>query len=189
VDLDGLAGRDAQGPTVHLEGGVELDFDTFIWPGDFPRVGVPQPVVRSFVLPAVLDGLAEDSVLVAQAVSHGRQLERRHRVEKAGGQPPQPAVAQARVGLLLEQLDRVKVSGTESLPGDGIQQQVRHVVGQRAAEEEFHRQVIDPLGVFALVGLLGPHPALAEDIADGTGERLEAVPRPGGCRVDDVVEH
>ena len=54
-------------------------------------------------LPAVLDLLAEHAVLVAQAVADRRDLERGQRVEKAGGQPAQPAVAQPRVGLLLEQ--------------------------------------------------------------------------------------
>ena len=42
--------------------------------GDLPRVRAPEPVVRLFLLPAVADRLAEDAVLVAQPVPHGRQL-------------------------------------------------------------------------------------------------------------------
>ena len=45
--------------------------------------------------------LLEDAVLVAQAVAHGRELHRGHRVEEAGRQPAESAVAQAGVGLLL----------------------------------------------------------------------------------------
>ena len=62
------------------------------------------------VLPAVLDGLSEDAVFVAQPVAHGRELHRRHRIEEARRQAPEPAVAQARVGLLLEQLEPVEAA-------------------------------------------------------------------------------
>ena len=72
-------------------------------------IGAAQPVVRLLVLPAVLDGLPEDAVLVAQPVAHGRELHRGHRVEEARGQAPEPAVAQAGVGLLLEQAEPVEV--------------------------------------------------------------------------------
>ena len=66
-----------------------------------------EPVVRLLALPAVLDGLFEDAVFVSQAVAHGRQLHGRHRVQEAGRQSAEPAIAQRRVRLLLEQLDPV----------------------------------------------------------------------------------
>ena len=65
-------------------------------PGDLPRVGPAQPVVRLLDLPAVLDLLPEDAVLVAQAVADRRDLQRGQRVDEAGGQPAEAAVAQAR---------------------------------------------------------------------------------------------
>jgi hypothetical protein len=64
---------------------------------------VAQPVVGLLVLPAVPQGLPEDAVFVAQPVAHGGQLERRHRIEEARREPPEPAVAEARVGLRLDQ--------------------------------------------------------------------------------------
>ena len=103
------AGDGAQGAAAQLERAVERDLDLLVRPRDLPRVRAAQPVVRLLVLPAVLDRLAEDAVLVAQPVAHGRELQRRHRVEEAGRQPPEPAVAQAGVGLLLEQLEPVEV--------------------------------------------------------------------------------
>ena len=115
-------------------------------------------------------------------------MHRGHRVEEARRQAPEPAVAQPRVGLLFEQGEQVEVLVLDGLLGDGIEQEVRYVVGQRAAEEELHRQVVDALGVLALVGLLGQHPALREDVAHGARERLEALARAGGSRADDVVE-
>jgi hypothetical protein len=57
-------------------------------------------------------------------------LHRGHRVEEAGGQTTEPAVAQAGVGLLLEESNPIEVLLPDELPGDGIEQKVRHIVGQ-----------------------------------------------------------
>ena len=62
------------------------------------------------------------------------------------------------------------------------------MLAKRAADEKLHRKVVDALGVFALVGVLGEHPALREDVADGAGKRLEAFARAHGVEFDDVVE-
>ena len=82
------------------------------------------------MLPAVLDRLAEDAVFVAQTVAHGGKLHRGHRVEEAGGQAPEPAVAQAGVGFCFEQAEPIEVLLLDGLPGDGVEQEVRDIVGQ-----------------------------------------------------------
>ena len=183
-----LARNGLEGAAAGLEGAVELYFHLLVGPGDLPGVGTPQPVVRLLALPAALDGLPEHAVFIAQAVSHRRELHRGHRVEEAGGEAPQAAVAQAGVRLLFQDGKQVDVLLFDQLPGDGIEQEVRHVVGQRPADEELHRQVIDALGVLALVGLLGAHPALREDVPHGTGHGLEALAVGNGAELDDVVE-
>ena len=155
---------------------------------DFPRIGAAQPVVRLFLLPAVLDRLPEDAVFVAQPVAHGRELHRRHRVEEAGRQAPEPAVAQARVGLLFEQLEPIEVLLLDGLLRERIEQEVGDVVGQRAADEELHREVVDALGVLALVRVLRVDPSLRKDVPHGAGEGLETLARAGSRQVDDVVE-
>jgi hypothetical protein len=48
---------------------------------------------------AVLDVLREHAVFVADAVAERRQAQRGHRIQEAGRQPAQAAVAQRRVGL------------------------------------------------------------------------------------------
>ena len=58
-------------------------------------------------LPAVLDALGEDAVLVADAVAVGGQSDGGHGVEEAGGQPAQAAVTQA--GVLLDVLQLLNV--------------------------------------------------------------------------------
>ena len=64
-----------------------------------PWIAVAEPVVWLFALEAILDELAEDAVVVANAVSRSRYLEGGKGVEEAGGQPPQAAVAEAGVRL------------------------------------------------------------------------------------------
>ena len=76
---------------------------------NLPRIRPAEPVVRLFLLPAVPDGLFEDAVFVAQAVAHGRELHRGHRVEEARRQAPEPAIAQPGVGFLLEQAEPIEV--------------------------------------------------------------------------------
>ena len=66
--------------------------------------------------------------------------------------------------------------------------QVDDVVDQRAADQELHRQVVDPLGVLPVVRLLGQQPALGEQIAQRAGDRLEALALAGVLHGDDMVE-
>src|SRR5262245_38116280 len=77
------AGHHLQAPAAHLEGAVQLDLYLLVRTDDFPGIGPPKPVVRLLVLPAVLDGLLEDAVLVPQPVAHGRKLHGSHRVYEA----------------------------------------------------------------------------------------------------------
>ena len=140
------------------------------------------------MLPAVLDGLLEDAVFIAQAVAHGRDLHRGHRVEKASRQAPEPSVTQTRVGFLLQQLEPIEVLLLDGFFRDRIEEKIRDVVGQRAADEKLHREVVDALRVLALVGRLGMHPSLRQNIAHGAGDSLKALAWAGGHQFDDVVE-
>ena len=94
-----------QPPVLHLERAVERHLDGLPVADHLPGVGMAQPVVRVLDLAAVVDLLAEHAVLVAQAVADGRDLQRGQRVDEAGGQPAEAAVAQAGVGLFLGERD------------------------------------------------------------------------------------
>jgi hypothetical protein len=80
-------------------------------------------------LPTILDGLPEDAVLVPQPVAHGRELHRRHRVEKARREAAKPAVAQAGIGLLLEQGKPVQAPVVSGPLCQWAKQEVHDVVG------------------------------------------------------------
>ena len=184
----GSAGHGVQAPVLQLERAVQFDLDRLVRAGDLPRVLAAQPVVRLFVLPAVLDGLFEDAVFVTQPVAHGRELHRRHRIEKAGRQATEPAVSQPGVGFLFDEAEPVEVASGGDLLHKGIEQKIGDIVGERSPDQKLHRQIIDPLRVLPVIGAVGQNPALRQHIAHRTRGCLEALARSGGFRSDDVVE-
>ena len=107
-----------------------------------------------------------------------------------GSTPPgaEPAIPQAGVGFLLEQLEPIEVLLLDGLLHEGIEQQVGDIVGQRAADEKLHREIVDTLGVVAFVRLLRLHPALRQDIPHGVSHRLKTLACASSGQLDDVVE-
>ena len=77
---------------VHMT--AKADFIDRLGPTEFPRITAAQPVFRLFHLPAVFDTLAENTVLIADAVAHPGHACCTHRIHKAGRQTSQPAIAQ-----------------------------------------------------------------------------------------------
>jgi hypothetical protein len=174
---------------VYFERAADLDLDLLLPPRHLPGIGVTQPVVRPLALPAVLDPLAEDAVFVAQPVAHGRQLQRRHRIEKAGGKPAQTAIAQAGIGLGFDNGRPVELLLGHELTHDRIEAQVEQVVAERAADQELHRQVVDSLGILPRIGLFRAMPTLRQDIAHRAGDRLVMLAQASAASVGQRVEH
>ena len=65
------------------------------------RIAVLQPVVRNLTLEAVLDLLLEHTVVIADAAAVSVVAARCERVEEAGGQSSETAVAESRIRLLV----------------------------------------------------------------------------------------
>ena len=154
-----------------LHAAAELDGLRVLGTRELPRVAVLEPVVRLLDLLAVHDALAEDAVVVAEAIAHAGEVERGHRVEEAGGETAEAAVAEA--GVHLEVAERIPVEAEllQRLRALGVQLQVDHVVAEQAPDQELERQVVDAALVLAVVALLRLHPALDEPVADRVGER------------------
>src|SRR5262249_46045856 len=68
-------------------------------PRKLPWVAEGQPLFRVLLLPTIPDDLAEQSVIVANAVAIGRNSEARHALHKTGGEPTKAPMAQCRVRL------------------------------------------------------------------------------------------
>ena len=76
-------------------------------PRQLPRIAVAQPLISDLDLPAVMDGLLEDAVLVANPVTDRRDLQRGEGVHVTRSQASQTAVSKARLLLGLE--DRLQI--------------------------------------------------------------------------------
>src|SRR5437762_843712 len=183
-----MTGDRAQDTAAYLERAIELNVHRLVWARNLPWVGSTEPVVRDFALPAVLNRLFKDAVFVAQAVAHGGNLHRRHRIEEARRQAPEAAVTQARIGFLLQQLEPIEVLLLDGVFREVIKKKVRNIVGERAADEKFHREIINPLWILALIGFFRIHPSLRKDIAHGAGDRLKTLSSADRRYFHDVVK-
>ena len=188
MSVDGRPGIDPQRSRMDVERACQPHLDRFVRPRDFPRIGPGEPVVGLLVLPAVAHGLLEDAVLVAQARAHARNAQRRHRIQEARRQPAEPAVAQAGVRLLLDDLERVDPVLPAELAPERLEQQVGDVVRQRAAHQELERQVVDPLRIPCLVRLLRLDPALRQEVANRTRDGFELVAGRRGSERHHLIE-
>jgi hypothetical protein len=173
---------------AHFERAGERHLDALARPYDFPRIGIAQPVVRALLLPAVANFLPEDAVLVAKPIAHRWQRHRRHRVQEAGREAAEAAVAQACIGFLVKNLHPLAAVLVEAPLDHGIEHEVHDVVAERAANEKLNRDIIDPLRILARVGLLRTQPAVRKNVSHRAGGGFVALPRVGGRRFDDIVE-
>ncbi|SVK46427.1 Uncharacterised protein [Acinetobacter baumannii] len=148
-----------------------------------PRIAVLQPVVRRFHLLAIDDVLLEHAVLIANAVAAPRQRQRRQRVEEAGRQAPQTAVAEPGVVLFLQQLRQVQSHLVQRVVDVLINTHRQQRVRQRAADQKLHRQVIHLPHVLRQLGAVGAQPALHHAIAHREQDGVEPVVAVGDRRI------
>ena len=137
-----------------------------------PHAAVLQPVVGQLHLVAVHDLLAEQAVLVADGAAHRGHIQRRQRIQEAGGQTPQTAVAQARIGLLLGDGVKGDVQLLERLLVVAGAHQVQYVVVQRAAHQKLHGQVVDAARLLLVAQVARLHEFIHDLIADGQRDSL-----------------
>ncbi len=144
---------------------------------ELPRRAVGEPWIGVLDLAAAHDVLREHAVLVADAVAERGQAERGHRVEEAGRQAPEAAVAERRIGLALGHVLEALRMTRHGLGRDAGEVERGERVAHRATDQELHREVVDaPRLRLALLGL-GPHPAARELLARRMRHGLHEVGR------------
>src|SRR5205809_6609360 len=89
---------------------------------------------------------------------------------------------------LLKQAEPIEVPLVRGLAREATEQEVRDVVGQGAADQELHREIVDSFGILTLVGFLREHPALGEDVAHRASQSLKPLPRACGRQIHNVIE-
>ena len=96
-----------------------------------------QPGVRQFVLQAVGKALAEQAKVVTQADAVARQVQRCQRIQEAGSQTAQTAVAKARLRLDFLDVGKALACGSKGITHIIIQAEVDEVVGKQFADQKF----------------------------------------------------
>jgi hypothetical protein len=161
--------------TVVLHAPAEADAIGALGAQDLPGIGLVEPAVRLLDLPAVGDLLAEHAVFIADAVADAGQPDAGGGVEKAGGEPPQPAIAERRAGL-----DRHEFVELDAVAGQRgaafIDEPCRHQrVLELARQQKLHRQVGHLLQALVLHDAVGVVPAPHETVANRQRGRPEPV--------------
>ena len=108
-------------------------------------------MVRLLHLLAIDDLLAEDAVVVADAVAHCSKVKCRHRIEIACRETPQATIAKTCIRLEIAQSVPVDAIGTERVAAKLIGFEVYNVVAEQTANEEFKRKVVYVFGILFAV--------------------------------------
>ena len=137
-----------------LDAAAEMNVVDHLRPRELPRVAERQPVLRIFLLPAVLDDLAKQSVVIADAVAVGGDAEARHALHEAGREPSKTAVAERSVGLGGAQPVEVHAQIAERCAEVLGHAEIAEHVRQQAADQELEREVVDALAALGMAGAL-----------------------------------
>ena len=130
---------------------VQRNVDRLFQVIDLEGGTVDLPAVGLLALEAVEDLLPEKSVLVVDAVAEAGHAEGGHGFQEASGQASEASIAQAGIVFAVEDGIEADTEAGQHLAAEFFQPQVRQVIAQRTAHQEFHGQVIQPLGIFVTV--------------------------------------
>ena len=146
---------------------AEADGVLFVRAADLPCQILVEPQIGFFDLLAVHDFLFEHTVLIADAVAHGGNAQGGERVEEAGGQAAQTAVAQAGVLFLFADVGELFTQLFERLFKFGIHAFVNQSVDESASQQEFHRKVVNHAFAVVDVGAAGLQEVFGNQVARG----------------------
>ena len=155
-------------------------------PFEFPWIAVGEPGFGEFLLPAILDRLAEQPVIVADAVAIGRHRQGCQALHVAGREPAEAAIAEGCVRLDHPEPVEVDAKLLQRRPHRAGQTEIVQAVEQQPPDQEFERQVIDVLAPVGVAGARGRHPAIDDAVAHR--QRGGDEPVPLGCD-DRVLAH
>ena len=144
---------------------AEMNVIDHLRPLEFPGVAEAQPFVRIFLLPALRNDLAEQAEIVADAVADGGNGQRRHALHEACREPPEAAIAERRVRLAFAQVVKPDAEIAERRLEHRQQAHIVQRVGEQTADQEFEREVIDPLAAGVVALLFGRQPAVHDAVA------------------------
>ena len=126
---------------------------------ELPGIAEGQPVLRLLDLPAIVERLTEQAMIVADTIAEAGDANRPHALQEAGREPPEAAIAERGVGLELLQLSSDWPRSPSACSQTSQKPEIGEAVDQQAADQELHREVIDPLFLPAVDLARAVHPA------------------------------
>ena len=135
------------------------------------------------LLPAVLDHLPEKAVVVADPITAAGDAEARHAFHKAGGEPPETAIAEGGVGFGAAHPVRIDAEVAERNPDEFTASQIADHVVEQPADQKFQRHVIDALAALRIADAVDRQPAVDDAVAQRERRRDKPVPVGRACRI------
>ena len=148
----------------HIGVAAEAHVDRLVRFAVFPREAVTKPFVRQLDLVAVDDFLLEQAVLVADAAPVAGKPERRHGVDEAGRETAEAAVAKAGVRLLGKIARKAQIQRPQRFLHQILYAQIDQVCVQKAAQQEFDREIINLLRFLFLICFVRLDPLLGQQL-------------------------
>ena len=172
---------------------AKLYVESQLGPGNLPRVAKPQPLVGNLDLPAVADDLVEDAELITNAIPDGRHFKRRERIHITRRQPPQAAVAKARLILLFQHIFQVDIELGHRLTNLLGHTKIKQVIRKMRAGQKLGGHIGDHARVLLGIRFERLHALLEHTVADGQRKRRVKVVACGPHRrtshtVKQVIE-
>jgi len=97
-----------------FDAAAEMDVVDHLRPLEFPGVAAGEPFVGIFLLPAVLDDLAEQAEIIADAIADRGDRQCRHTLHETCGEPAKTAIAERRIRFASAQLGQADAEIAES---------------------------------------------------------------------------
>ena len=160
---------------------AEADGILFVRAADLPCQILVEPQIGFFDLLAVHDFLFEHTVLIADAVAHGGNAQGGERVEEAGSQAAQTAVAQTGVLFLFADVGELFTQLFERLGKFGIHAFVDQGIDEGASQQKFHGEVVNHAFAVVDVGAAGFKEVFRNQVARSQHRGIE--PLVFGCIV------
>src|SRR5882672_4161422 len=160
-----------------------MDVVDDVGPGKFPRIAEGEPFFRIFLLPSAANDLAEQAMIVADAVAASRNSERRHAFHEAGGESAKTAIAQSRIRFGGSERVEIDAQIAKRRVEQLRQTEIAKSVAEKPPNHEFQRKIIDALLALRVALALARQPAMRNAVANGKRGGNEPIAIGGHRRV------
>ena len=126
-----------------------------------------QPILSHLHLPAILERLAEQTMGVADAIAICRDAKARQAVKEASRETTQTAIAKRSIRFIAHHIRKIYAIASQCLFGLILKAQIVDRVLKDPAQQEFHRQVVNPLAILGVGLMRGVEPRRDQLVAHG----------------------